>query len=540
VLPGAALSAVLDGIEGRSTTDLRVALSTPPGSFRLAGFAGAQFAGGLGDSAGLAAGVAFTIALPRGTDLVAEALTGPSGENFGIALRRVVSPIMGAFIGANFFPADSGFRVSFGIAFSPSRRTTPTGAVRAPALPGSPPGGPPQEIASLLTGRPRFRLKSFVASPSALTLPRTLQHAPIASRTSAALSRPEPAAAPTVARAPTLEDLAASQVSEQEGLVATRQGRVKATAEQLDSRERDAQEAARQADERERQLGERERQLDGGERLRVGKSPPTEEQRQLESLETQAAAQERNLAMQEQTYAPAIAAALAREKDAGTRKELEEQEAARLAASVASQPTRAQQLEIRKQGVAARTRELAAAEARLLAKGERVDALERRLRTRTQRLDAWKRRLDARTERLGIAERTSAAPKPGTPGNAPAAAPAAPAAPAATATATITVETSVAGAAMVSFATPGEAASQFELDAIDNLARLAVREQCTILVWARAKDPSLNAEAERRATELKARIVAGGVPASRVSTRVTFRPGAKGVDVVVSALREAK
>ena len=47
------------------------------------------------------------------------------------------------------------------------------------------------------------------------------------------------------------------------------------------------------------------------------------------------------------------------------------------------------------------------------------------------------------------------------------------------------------------------------------------------------------ADAQRRAAELKARVVAiGPLPEARTTTRITVRPGARGVDVVVSAMRE--
>jgi hypothetical protein len=47
------------------------------------------------------------------------------------------------------------------------------------------------------------------------------------------------------------------------------------------------------------------------------------------------------------------------------------------------------------------------------------------------------------------------------------------------------------------------------------------------------------AEAQRRAGDIKARVIASGpLPDRQVVTRITTRPGAQGVDVVVSALRE--
>ncbi len=46
-------------------------------------------------------------------------------------------------------------------------------------------------------------------------------------------------------------------------------------------------------------------------------------------------------------------------------------------------------------------------------------------------------------------------------------------------------------------------------------------------------------EAQRRANDLRARVVATGpVPERMVQTRITTRPGSPGVDVVVSALRD--
>jgi hypothetical protein len=92
---------------------------------------------------------------------------------------------------------------------------------------------------------------------------------------------------------------------------------------------------------------------------------------------------------------------------------------------------------------------------------------------------------------------------------------------------------------VVAFPTPAATLSELDRETIDNIARLAARENCEVLIWARAKDPSMMAEAQRRATDLKARVIATGpLPERQVVTRITTRPGAQGVDVVVSALRE--
>jgi hypothetical protein len=81
--------------------------------------------------------------------------------------------------------------------------------------------------------------------------------------------------------------------------------------------------------------------------------------------------------------------------------------------------------------------------------------------------------------------------------------------------------------------------SELDRESIENIAKLAARENCELLVWARAKSPALMAEAQRRADAIKKLALgAAQLDAKRVVTRVTTRPGATGVDVVVSALRE--
>ena len=97
----------------------------------------------------------------------------------------------------------------------------------------------------------------------------------------------------------------------------------------------------------------------------------------------------------------------------------------------------------------------------------------------------------------------------------------------------------MAAATVVAFPMPASTISELDRETIDNIARLAARENCEVLIWARAKDPSMMAEAQRRATDLRARAIASGpLPERQVVTRITTRPGAQGVDVVVSARRE--
>jgi Mrp family chromosome partitioning ATPase len=101
------------------------------------------------------------------------------------------------------------------------------------------------------------------------------------------------------------------------------------------------------------------------------------------------------------------------------------------------------------------------------------------------------------------------------------------------------VEKAVAAATVVTFATPAAQLSELDRETIDNIAKLAARDRCELLIWARAKDPGLMAEAQRRASEIKTRVLAAAPLAERqVVTRITTRPGAQGVDVVVSALSE--
>ncbi|HUL57664.1 MAG TPA: AgmX/PglI C-terminal domain-containing protein, partial [Anaeromyxobacteraceae bacterium] len=260
-----------------------------------------------------------------------------------------------------------------------------------------------------------------------------------------------------------------------------------------------------------------------------------------------------------------------REREALARAQNEHTDYDRLAAQGNAARDRGTQLEWRKQAVGARQRQLAAEETRLVAKGERLDAMERQQRAREDQLDAWQRRLDTRSERLQLVERRAAEQgKPAEAAPAPAAGGVAagaggskdkavfvmvvksptaimkeqPPKPAGTAEVPaplhpgVAVEKAVAAATVVYFPTPSAQLSELDREGLENIARLAAREGCEVLVWARAKDPGLMSEASRRSTEIKNLLLkAAPVADKQIVTRITTRPGAQGVDVVVSALR---
>ena len=556
-----------DRLGGDAVGGGRLVLSTTRRlPLRLAAYAGWE----LGRDPGATYGGALALAVTGLTTTVVEALDGPRGANFGISLQRRFFGKVPLSLGVNWFPGDNAYRVSLGVAFAPARKAPPPveaapapEAEAGPVVAGAEP--PPVE------GGPRFRLKLRLPDPSA-TEPRTLRHGPWVASGPAAGARPgaAPGASPGLRSViPSLEDLADAQLREQEALAETRQGRVRAASEQLDARDRALQDETRRLADRERDLAAREQQLDARER-RLGRTgAPAQPERDLEAQEAQLAAQERNLASQERSFGPAVDAAQGRERDAAAREDGERVEASRLAAAVSGAGTRPQQLDVRKQALGARNRQLSAAETRLVARGERIDALERQARARGERLDAWQRRLDARGERLDLVEKRAAEPRSAAPARAAEAKPAlaakdkgifvmvvkaptaivkeragVPAAGAAAGGAVQTgaaVEKAVAAATVVAFASPADQLSELDRETIDNIAKLAARERCELLIWARAKDPSLMAEAQRRVTEIRTHVLAvAPLSEKQIVTRITTRPGATGVDVVVSALREMR
>lgn len=557
-LPGLATSLTLDRLNDAGVVGGRLVSSTFDLPVKLAGFAGYEYGTGADGKKGAVVGLAATLPVGQTASLAAEALTGARGPNLGLAVRWPLTRMTGVSLGVNYLPNDEGFRVAVGFAFWPAQKPQ---AAPEPTL--LPPDQQPLAIAPprFLDDRPHFRLRVRSAATAGVE-PRHLQYGPLA----AAGAARETQALATKAPAPSLENLAESQLAEQEGFAVARERRVRETAEQLDARERTAAEQADALARRERELADREARLGAREAQlsQAARAAKTPQVQQLESLEAQLSAQERSLAAKERALAPAIDAAAGKEQDAFARENADRQEASRLAASVSGAPDVGQQLELRKQALAARNRQLAAAEVRLVARGERLDALEQSLRSKGERLDTWTRRLDARGDRLTLLEGGSAAALPA-PGGAPLAGGAAPATPDRSVFVTVVksptsivresapaagaapvevggaVETAVAAATFVTFASPSATMSELDREAVDKIARVAAAEGSRLLIWARAKDTSLLGEAERRAAEVKTRILAAAlVDESRIVTRVTTRPGSRGVDVIVSALRDTQ
>jgi hypothetical protein len=569
VVPGAALGLRLDRLNERPVSELRLALSTPRlGPVRLAAHLGAETDPGAFGGLGATWGAAASLALPRGLELVGEATGSPRGPLYGGALRWKLGATYGVSLGASYLPDDAAWRFTFGLAFAPAVK--PEKALAK--VPEKKIEAAPEAQALALGERPRFKLRIHVADPATMGEPRHRQHGVRTAAVEQLPAGPKAIVTPQ-ATGPSAEDVFESQLRDQEASADARERRLKSTEESLRQREAAALGEAQQLDARDQQLSARDVQLDAREKRVVLRGPPTQAERAIESREAQLGAQERQLAAQERGFQPTLDTAAGRERDAAAREQLERAEAERLGDEWKRAKDRVAQLDTRRQALSARQRQLSSMEARLLAMGERVDALERQVRTRAERLDAWNRRLDARAERLELLERRSTdqrkAPEPvkaTEPTTAPtpetkaekekavfvmvvkaptaivkeqaaagAPAPTAPTAPASGAA----VEKAVAAATVVTFATPASELSELDRESIENIAKLAAKENCELLVWARAKNPALLAEAQRRADDIKRRAVsAGPLEAKRVVTRVTTRPGAVGVDVVVSALRE--
>jgi hypothetical protein len=567
-VPGLAASLTLDRFNADRVFGARLAASTGLiGLVRVAGFAGAE----LGDDSGVTAGLAASVALPRRTELLAEALTGPRGANVGAAVRWFATPSLSLTGGVNYLPSDEGLRAFLALTFSAPVKAAPAKEAELKAAPEAEEAEVAGAIA--LEERPRFRLRIPTAGMDSPGERRHRQHGVRVATTEQLPSGPK-AVTQAAAAGPSAEDVFESQLRDQEAAADARERRLKSTEDSLRQRESAASGEGQQLETRDQQLASREIQLDAREKRVVLRGPPTQAERAIESQEAQLGTQERALAAQERGFQPTLDTATGRERDAAAREQMERADAERLGDEWKRAKDRVTQLDVRRQALSARQRQLAAVEARLLAMGERIDASERQTRTRAERLDAWNRRLDARAERLELLERRSGDTRrvpdtrtpetPKTPetgageakpkekavfvmvvkaptaimkeaatGAAPTTgAPAAPASGAA-------VEKAVAAATVVAFPTPQSELSELDRESIENIAKLAARENCELLVWARAKSPALMAEAQRRADDIKKRAVAAGsLDSKRVVTRVTTRPGATGVDVVVSALRE--
>jgi hypothetical protein len=567
-IPGFALGFVADRINASPFYGLHLSSSTGRiGPLRAAAFLGTETHSDSFSVAGLTGGGAVSILLPHRLEAVAEALVTPRGPNAGAGLRWQVTPTIAVGTAFNYLPDDDGVRFSAMLAF------TPVVKAQAARTEGKAAAGPEEErpsaLALALGDRPAFRLRIHTAGADAAGEPRHRQHGVRLAIAEQLPSGPK-AVQQGAAAGPSAEDVFESQLRDQDAAADARERRLKATEESLRQRDSAVIAEAQQLESRDQQLASREIQLDAREKRIVLRGPPTQAERAIESREAQLGTQERALAAQERGFQPSLDTASGRERDATAREQLERADAERLGDEWKRAKDRVSQLDVRRQALSARQRQLAAVETRLLAMGERIDSAERQIRTRAERLDAWQRRLDARAERLELLERrtgerkTTEGPKPVEPApgteakttkekavfvmvvkaptaimkeQAPgtAATTGAAAAPASGAA----VEKAVAAATVVAFPTPTSELSELDRESIENIAKLAAKESCELLVWARAKNPALMAEAQRRADAIK-KLALGAAPldAKRVVTRVTTRPGATGVDVVVSALRE--
>lgn len=560
--PALALSFFGDRVNQQGVVGGRLVASVSPGPVRLSAFAGGEASADGLSGAGFIGGVAASWRFAPRLEIVGEALTGPRGDDFGGALRFLATPSIAVSVGANYLPGDGLTRYAVTVSFVPP----PKPKVVKPAEPAAPvvvEEAPPALAAQ--EERPHFRLRLHLQDPATQGEARHLQNAPYTPPTVA--GAPPRLAAPPRAGGP-VGDVLENALRAQEAQVALQLKQLRDTDEGLTAREQAVLADARRLSERADQLGAREQQLDAREKRIQLRGAPTQQQRALESQEAQLAATERQLAANERGFTPAVDTALGSERDAAAREQAERSERERLAALAGLEKVKAKQLDLRRQGVAATQRLVAAMEARLLARGERLDAVEKQVRARGERLDATQRRLDARATRLDLMEKRALDQQRGVEGERPAPAPAAspkdkavfvmvvksptaimkePAVKDGGAGARreavhpgVAVEKAVAAATVVTFSSPTARLSELDREAIDGIARLAAREGCELLIWARAKDPANMNEAIRRSEEIKGYVInSASLSPRQVVTRITTRPGAQGVDVVVSALRES-
>ncbi len=550
LVPGIAAEALLERFNWKPSGGFRLAASTAPvGRFRLAAFAGYELHGaGVPVASGFAGGLALELAHGNGFDTVVEGLAGPGGPELGAALRWAASPRAGAYAAATWIPDQSGWRLSVGFALR-----APAPEPRRPAPPAPAPEAPkPPEAAKpaapvFRDERPRFRLRiPVVRVPGDPGEPRHLQYAPFAAEA--------PGGAARGARPPTPEEAREARIAGLESQLDARERRLRSIEADLAARDRRLATQAAALDAAERGLAARESRLQEVERALPRGAPPAA--RVPEAREAKARALEADAGRRERELRGASAEAGRREAQARAREVPLRDAVARDQALLARQKAKARQLELRARIAESRDRHLGATEARLAAGRERLDLLEKSLAARAERVDARQERLAAWEERLGIGRagvpvpsvRRRAGAKPAMvlvvkpPTSIVKGKPAGPAAPGASRPALhpgVAVEKAVAAATVVYFPNPGQPMRELDREAVESIARLAAREGAEVLVWARAQNPGLMSEAARRAEELKILVAkAGPVPEERVVTRITTRPAAAGVDVVVSALRE--
>ncbi|HET6924010.1 MAG TPA: AgmX/PglI C-terminal domain-containing protein [Anaeromyxobacteraceae bacterium] len=556
-IPAVAADVYLDRLNWKATTGFRLIGSTAEiGRLRFAGFAGAEVRGPTPPAFGATAGAAASILVRPELETVLEATWQPGGALLAGALRWSLAPDVGASLGLGWLPSQDGWRVSLGFALgSPVPRRRP--AAPPPEAPPAAPAPVKPAAPAFADDRPHFRLRIPVRGiPGSESEPRHVQHPP------SALSRGPGAAAPR-ARPPSPEEIRAAQVASLQDQLLARERRLRGAELDLAAREqRVASEMAR-LQTAEQALLSRERQLEGREKRLPPRPGPGQVERDAQARERQARAAETGAGRAERDLRVRAEAAQAREAVARAREDQLRAPLARIQAELSQERSRPRQTELVARANAARERQLGAAEERLAITRDRLDLLDQANDAHASRLSSTGQRLGSFEDRLAAAQKaaeeaavagaaarrkpakgekpslvmvvkppTSIVKAPGTAG-------AVPSAPKATLHAGVAVEKAVAAATVVYFAAPGQPMRELDREAVENIARLAARENCELLIWARAQNPGLMSEATRRAEDLKLFAVkAGPLSEAQVVTRITTRPSATGVDVVVSALRE--
>ena len=286
--PGLAISTILDRFNERGILGARLVLSTGTESLRLAAFAGGEATADGFDHLKATGGLAAELGLTRRLAFAAEALAGGRGENFGAALRWRASASTAVSAGLNWFPGDDTYRFAVTLAFIPPPSKEAGPAVPAPgAAPGTAVAAP--TAPRFTDARPHFRLRMHgpasdagAPSPPAVRAVRGVggrrrRRSSRARGDERPLRRAEP-------RGPRRGPAARPGDARRHARAARPRDRRRAR----DAREGDAAEAARLA-EIEKGLVAREQQLDSRQRLIAVRGPPTQQQRQLESLEAQLA-----------------------------------------------------------------------------------------------------------------------------------------------------------------------------------------------------------------------------------------------------------
>jgi len=528
--PGLAVGATLDSFNTQGKLGARLIASTAElGRIRFAAFAGAEGHGPRPVSVGPTGGLAAAVILRSDLETVVEGLAGPRGALVGAALRWSFTPKLGISLGASWVPRDNDVRFSlgFGLAAAPPAKR------RGPAAPAAPPEKVVEAAPQKPTGpvfldeRPRMRMRIVSLAASRPGEPRHLQYGPYSDA-----GRSSPTARPARIEPADAQQARAQELSGAAEGLGSRERRLRAAEAALASRMERATAERAALEERDRQLAAHSRAVEARERQMKAAGKASEKEVAIAHTEEKFRAQEAELAGREAAANEELSRTAARLVEAARR---EEQLAPPLSRAQAAEVRSKGSLDAQAAAVEARQAWLSALEERLSATRARIEASERSNELFDVRLGAVERRLANTEDRLALLDkrlRVRAAAPPPLP-----AAPAATSVPEAAPAEPAASPRAVAAATVVQLAAPDAPVAALDREAVEGLARLAAREERELLVWARAANPGLMEQAARRAEELKAVAVAAGLPAARVTTRVTLRPSTQGIDVVVSALQ---